>query len=609
MAQPRSLHRRARRPLSIALCAVALVLVLPARAAAQKDAFVDAFIAFHSALAGTYGDEGARVTVSLDRMAASLDVWEQSNAAAEAALKRRAGATPAEFALLYLEQGRLAEAIGAMTAAAQAEPARAALHLFLGFLHDAAGNAGDASAAFTKAFELDPADPIHAYLAADRRAAGGGDDALAPLVTALIATQARGTIRTRTPFMRFALIDDASAAAPVFAPAAYAEGFALMAQGRYRDAVTRFRGIAASDPLVADPAGRDEQVRQGIAALKDRRGEAAITHFQAAVAALPASSEAHRVLGIGFRAVGKLADSRAQFEAAVARAPGDERARVALGTTYAEAGDLANAERILRETVTVLPASGDARWALADVYEALDRGPEAIATLEASAALNVPAGKAPLYWRIAELAHRHQDFDKVAAALSRRARLLPNEPVAHKDVGLAYSRAGRNDEALIELLMASLLGHDDAETLGTIGQIHLTAGRFDAAEAALRRAIALDPRLPQARYALGTTLQRLGRASEAKEHLAEFQRLRAAALEEQRRAFEIETLIHEAELAVRDNRLQAAIGPYEKAGALGADAEVYRQLAAIYGKLGRTAERDQALAAYDQRRQATERAR
>lgn len=391
----------------------------------------------------------------------------------------------------------------------------------------------------------------------------------------------------------------------MFAPAAYAGGFALIAEGRYRDAVEQFRSIVARDPLVADPAGRHEQVRQGIAALKERRGDAAIAHFQAAVAALPKSSEAHRILGVGHRAVGKLAESTTQFEAAVILAPRDERARVALGTTRAEARDLPAAERELRETIELLPASGEARWALADVYDALDRGPEAIATLEAAASLTVPAGKAPLYWRIAELAHRHQEYETVAAALSRRARLLPNEPIAHKDLGMAYSRAGRNDEALIELLMASLLGHDDAEMLGTIGQVHLTAGRFEAAEVALRRAIALDPRLPQARYALGSTLQRLGRSAEAKEQLDEFQRLQTAALEEQRRAFEIATLIHEAELAVQAGRLEAAIAPYEKAAALGAEPGVYLQLADIYAKLGRTAERDKALAAYEARRKAT----
>ena len=74
--------------------------------------------------------------------------------------------------------------------------------------------------------------------------------------------------------------------------------------------------------------------------------------------------------------------------------------------------------------------------------------------------------------------------------------------------------------------------------LGTIGQVHFNAGRFAEAEAPLRRAVALDPNLAQARYALGITLDRLGRREESKEQLDAFQRLQEAAFAAQRRTFE-----------------------------------------------------------------------
>ena len=563
---------------------VALLLLLPAPAAAQREAFVDALIAFHSALAGTYGDEGARVLASLDRMAASLEVWERAGRTADASLTTGA---PADLALHYLDQGQLADAIRAMEAAVQAEPRRAALHVFLGALHEAAGRQAEAAAAYRTAWTIEPRDPGHMYLAAD--------------LEGLMAAYARGE-RPRAPFLQLALVDDTTASTPVFAPAAYGAGFTAIAEGRYREAIERFREAAARDPLVADPAGRHERTLQGIAALKEKRGEAAVQHLQAAVAALPDSPEAHRVLGVVYRAMGRLPESLAAFDATIARAPRDERARIARGTTLAESGALDAAERSLRDTADMLPASGEARWALADVYERLGRGPDAIAVLQQAASLHVVAGKAALYWRIADLAHRQQDFERVVVELARRVRLRRNDPIAHRDLGMAHSRAGRNDEALLELLMAALLGHEDAEMLGAMGQIHLNAGRLDAAEPVLRRAIALDAQLPQPRYALGQTLLRLGRGVEAKQELDAFQRLRSAALADQRRSFEIETLMHEADLHVRAGRLEAAIAPYENAAGLGAPAEVYQRLAEIYEKLGRTAEQRKALAAYEQRR-------
>src|SRR5687768_5274372 len=89
---------------------VFVALLLPVPAAAQKDSFVDSFIAFHSALAGSYGDEGAAVNTALERMASSLDAWEQTQAKTEAALKERSGITPGELALFYAEHVRFADA-------------------------------------------------------------------------------------------------------------------------------------------------------------------------------------------------------------------------------------------------------------------------------------------------------------------------------------------------------------------------------------------------------------------------------------------------------------------------------------------------------------------
>jgi tetratricopeptide (TPR) repeat protein len=524
-------------PLKGAIVAVYVaLLVLPVPAAAQKDSFVDSFIAFHSALAGAYGDEGAAVTAALERMTSSLEVWEQTQVQAEAALKQRAGITPGELALFYAENVRFEEAHRAAAAAIAAEPARGSLQTFRGLLLEAAGHRPDAAATFAAAARSDPRDPVAIYLAASRMSPESSPEERQVLSAALMT--AAGSWPQRAPFLQFELINDFLSKVPVFSPAAYEDGFALFASGRFRDAIARFKAAAAADPLVVDSAARNAQVQAGVAALRGKQGPQALQQLQAAAKAMPDSSEAHRVLGVAYRATARLDDSIRHLENAVRLAPRDERARVTLGATLAEAGKLPDAERVLRQTVTMLPKSGEARWALARVYERQNRGLEAIATLEEAALLTVVAGKAALYWRIAELAHRHQDYERVVTALSHRARLLPNEGHAHKDLGLAFGRLGRSDEALIELLMATLLGVEDAETLVAIGQIHLGADRFDAAERALRAAVALDPKSAQARYVLGMTLTRVGRTAEAKEHLDEFRRLRAAALSEQQREFE-----------------------------------------------------------------------
>jgi Flp pilus assembly protein TadD len=84
----------------------------------------------------------------------------------------------------------------------------------------------------------------------------------------------------------------------------------------------------------------------------------------------------------------------------------------------------------------------------------------------------------------------------------------------------------------------TLLGQEDGETLGALGQIHLNAGRLERAVATLRRAVELDPQRTQSRYVLARTLQRLGRQEEAARELAAFDKLRTSIFEEQRRKFE-----------------------------------------------------------------------
>jgi tetratricopeptide (TPR) repeat protein len=525
-----------------AAATVAIILCAATPASAQRTAFVDALIDFNSALFGTWGDEGPLVVAALDRMTAALDTWEGEQRQAVADPVRRG--TPPDRALLHAEHLQLEAALAAMEEAVAAEPARAPLHVYLGRLQDALGRRAEAGAAFDTARRLDPSDPVAAYLVGlnlmERATADGGQTSLAPVLTTLMQAASRRGPRPLVP--HFTLVEDLSAPARVFAPPLYENGFALISRRQFRDAVAMFRSAAATDPLVADPATRSAQLRGGVAALRAGNGADAIQQLQAVVREYPNSSEAHRVLGVAYRAARRLAEATASFEAAVARAPADERARVALGSTLHEAGKLDDAERVLRDTIGRLPSSGEARWALAPVYEDLHRPVEAIATLTEAASLIVVAGKAHLYWRIAQLVHLyHRDHARVIDVLTRRVRLVPNEPHAHKDLGLAYVRAGMDDESLTELLMATLLGLEDAETLTAIGQIHLRQARLNLAETSLARAATLDPAAAETRYALGQTLRRLGREAEAAEHLAMFDKLRQAALDEQRQRFERES--------------------------------------------------------------------
>jgi Flp pilus assembly protein TadD len=215
-----------------------------------------------------------------------------------------------------------------------------------------------------------------------------------------------------------------------------------------------------------------------------------------------------------------------------------------------EARRIEEAERVLLDTVRLLPASGRPRWALADLYELTGRRMEAIDQLEQAATLPMIAGKTALLWRLVNLAHQVLDEERFISVLTRRTRMMRNDPFAHRSLGLAYHRAGRDVEALIELLVASYLGHEDALTAAVMGRIHLNAGRLTMAEAVLRRAVAMAPDSAEARYALARTLLRAGKNEEGQKQLAEFRRLQETLLQEQRQKYETEQRGRDEQLRV-----------------------------------------------------------
>jgi tetratricopeptide (TPR) repeat protein len=417
-----------------------------------------------------------------------------------------------------------------------------------GVLLGADGRDADALLSFQRAWALDPDDLVHAYLLADAlstRPSEPPERQLASLLAAIGPPPSPGLRRPsgdgstrRAPFIQVGLIDDSASEAPQFSRAAYADGVAALANGRYDEAIGLFRAAMIRDPLVVDHAARSGSAARGVAALRQGRATDAVADLEAAVASAPSSSEARRLLGVAHAAAGNVDASLKWLAEAIRLAPADERAPIAMGRVLMEAGRIGEAERVLLDTLQLLPASGRARWALADLYELTGRHADGIDQLEQAATLTMIAGKTALLLRLASVAHELLDEERVISAFTRQTRLMRNNPLAHRSLGLAYHRAGRDVEALVELLVSSHLGQQDAETLAVMGQIHLNAGRLTMAETMLRRAVALAPDSAPARYALARTLMGLDKEEEGRQQLAEFERLQQRLLDERRQKYE-----------------------------------------------------------------------
>src|SRR4051812_45959456 len=157
-------------PLIAAFVAVA-VGVAPATVFAQQDQFFDALLPLYRAAAGTYGDEGPRLSTAVNALAAALAQDDAALREVESTLRAQLPAATPQAALqahtllasMYLEHGRLADALREFDQDLLIDPKRAAFHRFKGSIYEALGRRAEAADACHAAWAEDPADPQNAY--------------------------------------------------------------------------------------------------------------------------------------------------------------------------------------------------------------------------------------------------------------------------------------------------------------------------------------------------------------------------------------------------------------------------------------------------------------
>lgn len=625
------------------------LLAVPSNALAQRDAFFSALLAFYKTLGGVYGDEGPQLVAHLGALATSLERWDAEIRAAEKQLTPQLNGADAQtrlqvhttLASLYMERGRFDDALRELDEDVRIDPRRAAFHRYKGLVHQLEGRAAAAAGAFRAAWLLDPDDPQNAYrLLAFRSAQTTPSENERALET--LASVERDVIQGRrpraaAPFTTVSGIIDDAGGALAFVPAAYARGFSLVLKGQLDSGLAALRTAVGADPLVIDASRHVETMTRGIIALREGLVASAIEQFEATVAVLGGSAEAHRMLGTAYGVKGDVTQSLRHLREAVRLNGHDERSWLALVRTLDESNASGEAEDAVHAAIAELPDAGAFRWQLATI--AAKRQQTNAADLALTTAIDryvVLVGRGELHMLIAKLVQTHLDYDRAISLLERAATLIPNNEAAHKSLARAYMDDGRDSEGYAELVVALMLDPDDVDTLTGIGRWHMSADRIPESIDTLRRAVAIDPANQQAVHALGEVLVRAGRTAEGQKWLQESNRLRARSIDEERLLRTIAILTLQAEVRQRERddaaaidlwdqivqlrpgsasshlrladaqaaaqRLDEAAKTYQTAIALGAGADAHRRLADVHLALGREAESVRERASHVQQR-------
>jgi tetratricopeptide (TPR) repeat protein len=581
------------------------------------------------ALTGSYGDEGRQVLAVLDAMARAIPDWQRELTALQSRASGSGATSDAhvDLARAYLARGQEGDAARELTAALRSRPTDVATAIVLGQIAWKLGRRDEATSAFRAAWQQDRTNAVAAYWLQQSDSTAGADQSADLLNTLTGAYRRALTLNAKPAIPPFTVAPPSATEAgdaPLVLPAAYAGGYRLMLGGDATAALTQFREAANRDPLLSDPAVGTPAFVAGSTALRQGRISAAREQFQSATSLVPASSEAHRLLALAFLFDFNAEKSIEELEAAVRLRPDDERPTVLLARLLTQQGDLMRAESLLRTLVARVPDSSLGRLWLGTTLVAFNRDEDAAMMMTEVASRRPLSGEASLFSTIAALQHNAGRAEAASDAFMQSLLRRPNDAETHVRLARAWLDQEKPAQAFAEYVAALLIDPMEPNAYMGIGQLHLNAGRYADAVTALERLVRLQPTYNEAHYALGTALVRAGRTADGNRELAEFARMQSQAAETRRRTLAVDVLkqeaavrtsegtldraeavwkqiielepnvsAHHAALAavlLRANHLDAAATAYERAAMLGGSPDVYRQLAAIYARLGREAE-------------------
>jgi tetratricopeptide (TPR) repeat protein len=240
------------------------------------------------------------------------------------------------------------------------------------------------------------------------------------------------------------LLDDAAAATPALPLAAYADGFLLIRQGEYREAIASLRRAAS---ITIDE--RSELAAAGRLSQQGRHVEAE-RMLRAIVTAWPESAVAHWWLGRVYENLDRIGDARQQYERAVPVAlTGHATLYAAIGRLAHFAGDFARATQAFEERVRLTPTDPVAHKDLAWVHLDQDRAGAALEELRLVIALDPRDYEA--HAGIGRIQLEAGLPAEAIAALRRALELKPTLHEARYPLAMALKRSGREDEAAHEM--------------------------------------------------------------------------------------------------------------------------------------------------------------
>lgn len=359
----------------------------------------------------------------------------------------------------------VAELVRSAALEVEAEPGRAQAHGRLGMVYEANTLWPEAESCYENATVLDPGDYRWRYRLA-------------------VASRQTGNLERSLELLRQLVTER-----PELAPAHQRLALALLERAELAGARFHFQRLIELEP--GAPQGYT-----GLANVHLLEGDAeeAVSLLESALRLRPGDRQAHYLLGLSYRALGRREEARRELAKGLEATP-----------TYLPVALDFEIERLAVNLTARLDRAG--------TYLGLGRAEEAVRELEMTLEdhpdnLQVMNNLSIAYLRL--------DRTDEALALLQQALQIDKEGFAtYLNLSACYMRQGRADEALAAVDVAVARAPEVSKThlarAGTLGAM----GRFEDARASLETAIDLEPDSLRAHLMLGRVFELLSQSEEA----------------------------------------------------------------------------------------------
>jgi tetratricopeptide (TPR) repeat protein len=296
-------------------------------------------------------------------------------------------------------------------------------------------------------------------------------------------------------------------AQPSAAEVAFNRAVGLQHEGRWPEAADAWRKF-----LELEPSHAGAHANLGAVLSRLGRYDEAVKSYDDALRLNPRLTEALFNLGVAHYRAGQFAKATEALSRYLADRPESWQARQMLGLALIELGRDEEAAPLLEAALESNPQDASLLFGLGLAYLRLKR-PEVKTMIERLAATSSGEPFAHLLKGQNYLAD--SDFQHAVESLEAAAKFSDDLPRLQFSLGVAYLRAGRNQEALRAFEHELKRMPRDYWTLYYLAFLHDAEGQLDAARERAQLALAIQPRSAEAGALLGKVLLKQGKAAEA----------------------------------------------------------------------------------------------